>query len=112
MSKVEKQAKFALLAARLIQQAAELGYLVTLGDAYRDQRCKYGSDVSLHRDRLALDLNLFKRNDAGKIIYLSSTADHAPLGAWWKQQDPECEWGGEGDRNDGNHYSLRHNGRW
>ena len=107
-SLVDKQMKFALLASRLIQKAFELGYGVTLGDAYRDPRCPYGSEVSLHRERLAIDLNLFMRVD-GKWQYLATTDAHRQLGEWWEQLDPDCAWGGR--FNDGNHYSLSHGGR-
>lgn len=103
----QKQSLFAKLAARLILKAFDLGYEVTLGDAYRDPRCPYGSEVSLHRQRLAIDLNLFKDGR-----YLTSTAAHRVLGEWWQKQHELCEWGGLGERNDGNHYSLRHQGRW
>ena len=34
----EKQSKFAKMAAQLILKAYEMGYEVTLGDAYRDPR--------------------------------------------------------------------------
>jgi hypothetical protein len=104
----EKQIKFSLLVSKLIQRAYELGYGVTLGDAYRDPRCSYGSEVSLHKERLAIDLNLFRR-DGDKWIYLSQSDDHKPLGEWWESLDPECAWGGR--FKDGNHYSLAHNGR-
>lgn len=111
MSLAEKQMKFAFLVSKLIQKAFELGYGVTLGDAYRDPRCPYGSEVSLHRQRLAIDLNLFDRVDS-KWKYLDKSDDHFTLAQYWLSLDPECTWGGEGDRNDGNHYSLKHNGLW
>lgn len=113
----DKQIKFAGLVAQLITKAYSLGYGVTLGDAYRDMRCKvpncpcaqhYGSEVSLHRVRLAIDLNLFMRVD-GKWKYLDKSEDHKVLGIWWEQLDPECAWGGR--FSDGNHYSLKHEGR-
>jgi hypothetical protein len=112
MSLLEKQMKFAFLAAKLIQKAFDLGYGVTLGDAYRDPRCPYGSEVSLHRQRLAVDLNLFKRDDAGRWHYLPNTEAHAELAQYWVSLDDECTWGGEADRQDGNHYSLKHAGLW
>jgi len=56
----EKQSRFALMVARLLLKSAALGYEVTLGDAYRDERCPYGHQRSLHKKRLAIDLNLFK----------------------------------------------------
>lgn len=142
MSLVEKQMKFALLVSKLIQKAFELGYGVTFGDANREWRgkddfdkleaslcdsCKtklsaafsrakrrifYGSEVSLHRQRLAIDLNLFRMDSNGRWQYLPSTEAHAELAQYWVSLDDECTWGGEADRQDGNHYSLKHEGRW
>lgn len=109
----EKQKLFARLVPRLIDKAHELGFEVTLGDAFRDARAfgklgekgvaGYGAMFSCHKMRLAIDLNLFKD---GK--YLTSSDDHRPLGEWWEQQHPESAWGGR--FNDGNHYSITHEG--
>lgn len=107
----QKQSKFATLVPRLIDKAIEMGYEVTLGDAYRDPRVHgnmgvkmgYGHPKSNHKVRLAIDLNLFKD---GK--FLGTTEDHKQLGEWWEAQDPDCRWGGR--FNDGNHYSLYHEG--
>lgn len=97
----EKQSKFAVMAAQLILKAVEMGYEVTLGDAYRDSRCDYGHPQSLHRIRLAIDINLFKDG-----VFLTETADHEPIGLWWESIGGS--WGGR--FNDGNHYSLEHGG--
>ena len=101
MTKLEAQQKFAKMVPRLIDKAHELGFSVTLGDAYRDPRVPYGSKNSLHRQRLALDINLFRD---GK--YLSATEDHRQLGEWWESIGGA--WGGR--FNDGNHYSLEFGG--
>lgn len=90
-----QQSVFARMVAELIERAFDLGYEVTLGDAYRDPRCPYGSKSSRHRSRLAIDLNLFRD---GK--YLKKTNHHQELGEWWEQQGGI--WGGR--FNDGNHY--------
>lgn len=95
MGMVHKQHDFAIHAALLILKAAEFGYQVTLGDAYRDDRCAYGSKSSKHKRRLAIDLNLFKDG-----IYLTRTVDHERLGKWWESVGGI--WGGSFD--DGNHY--------
>lgn len=102
MSLRKKQSKFTLMVSRLIAFAYNEGYELTLGDCYRDDRCKYGSKNSLHKLRLAIDLNLFKD---GK--YLTSTEDHLFLGEYWESLGGS--WGGR--FNDGNHYSLEHNGK-
>ena len=78
-----------------------MGFDITLGDAYRDPRCPYGRPKSLHKKRLAIDLNLFKDG-----VYLTSTDDHLPLGEYWESIGGS--WGGR--FNDGNHYSLAHDG--
>ena len=87
------------MVADLIVFAYDSGYELTFGDAY----AKTGHrKESLHYIRLAIDLNLF-RNGA----YLTSTADHLPLGLYWESIGGS--WGGR--FNDGNHYSLAHEGK-
>lgn len=110
MSLVEKQHRFAMLVARLILKAQEMGLTVTLGDAYRDPRVHgavgvaraYGHPRSCHKLRLAIDLNLFTPGGA----YLSGAEAHRPLGEWWEAQGGT--WGGR--FGDANHYSLAHDG--
>jgi hypothetical protein len=97
----QKQSRFARMVADLIIFAYDQGYEVTFGDCYRDERCKYGLGQSLHRKRLAVDLNLFRNGH-----WLSSTASHQPLGEYWESLGGS--WGGR--FGDGNHYSLEHGG--
>lgn len=107
----QKQRAFARLVARLIDKAYELGYEVTLGDAYRDPRVhgdlgvrkSYSHPNSAHKVRLAIDLNLFRNSE-----FLQLTEDHRTLGEWWEKQHELARWGGR--FNDGNHYSFEHNG--
>lgn len=104
-----KQKKFALMLAHLVVWAFENGFEVTYGDAFRDPRAfgkvgirdGYGRANSLHKMRLAVDLNLFKN---GK--YLTKTSDHLILGTKWEEMGGD--WGGRFD--DGNHYSYGHQG--
>ena len=91
----DKQSEFARRVPLLIRRAFEMGYEVTLGDAYRDPRCPYGSKSSRHKSRLAIDLNLFKDG-----VYLRKTSDHKELGEYWEALGGI--WGGR--FNDGNHY--------
>lgn len=105
----QKQSRFALMTARLIHHAQVMGYEVTLGEAYRspEEAARLaakgrGITRSLHCDRLAIDLNLFKGG-----VFLDSTEDHRPLGEWWESIGGA--WGGR--FKDGNHYSLAHEGR-
>lgn len=110
----EKQSVFILKVAGLIQQAYAMGYELTFGEAYRSPEeaarlAKIGKGIekSLHTQRLAIDLNLFKDG-----VYLSDSAAYKPLGDWWEaQSEPgiECCWGGR--FNDGNHFSISHLGR-
>lgn len=105
----QKQRRFTKMVAKLIDFAYANGYELTFGDAYRDPRLHgdmgvkkgYGHSKSNHKIRLAIDFNLFKD---GK--FLTSSEDHKPLGEFWESIGGT--WGGR--FNDGNHYSLEHNG--
>ena len=108
----EKQSKFSMMVAKLIIHAYKMGYEVTLGDAYRDPRTNgkqgvkkgYGRSVSAHKNRLAIDLNLFYEGR-----YLTRTKDHRALGEFWETLGGT--WGGRfKSGSDGNHYSYDHNG--
>ena len=108
---LKRQMEFTHKVVQLLTKAHELGYEVTLGDAFRDPRVfgpmgtvlGYGRGKSAHKQRLALDLNLFKD---GK--FLSGTEAHEELGTWWEGQG--CSWGGRFSPPDGNHYSLEFGG--
>lgn len=116
----QKQRLFTRLIAKLIDYAYTQGYELTFGDAYRDPRVhgelgvkkSYSSGGSVHKERLAVDFNLFID---GK--YQESSEAHRKLGEYWKSLDPECRWGGDFKDSsgrpapDGNHYSMSHNGR-
>jgi hypothetical protein len=115
----QDQRDFARLVPRLIDKAHELGFRVTLGDAYRDPRVfgqlgeskGYGHRKSGHKQRLAIDLNLFVDvTGAGNFEYVTSSEGHRPLGEWWEQQDPRARWGGRFSTPDGNHYSFFRDG--
>ena len=108
----EKQKIFTRNIAELIAWAYNMGYELTVGDAYRDKRSHgamgtrlaYGRPDSLHKQRLAMDFNLFKDG-----IYQKTTEAHRPLGDYWESLHPDNAWGGH--FNDGNHYSMTHDGR-
>lgn len=111
----DKQRLFARLTIKLYQFILDSGYEFTYGDAYRDPRVHgiigrkvgYGRAKSNHKARLAVDLNLFKDNK-----YLTRTSEYQLIGEHWETLHELCMWGGSGNRNDGNHFSLKHNGRW
>lgn len=102
---LQQQQHFARLVALLIEHINATGYRCTLGDAYRDPRVfgqvgehrGYGKAGSMHKLRLAIDLNLFKGD-----VWLRSTTDHKPIGEYWESIGGT--WGGRWG--DGNHYSL------
>ncbi len=106
---LQRQMQFASMLPRLLQKADELGFDVTLGEAWRSEfeaarlaKLKLGIKRSLHCDRLAIDINLFRD---GKL--LTRTEDHYELGEWWESIGGS--WGGR--FGDGNHYSLSFEGR-
>ena len=107
-----KQHTFITSVARLILWAEQEGYQMSEGEAYRTAEqsawnFKQGKGIenSLHRLRLAIDLNLFKNGD-----FLIRSEDYAPLGEYWKSLHSEFRWGGDFDKPDGNHFSMEHEG--
>lgn len=111
MSLRKEQTDFARLVPRLIDKVFELGMECTLGDTYRDPRVfgplgvkkGYGHPKSGHKNRLAIDINLFIMGG-----YVDDEKGHKALGEWWEKQDPRCRWGGR--FNDPNHYSFEYEG--
>jgi len=107
----EKQELFMRLLPRLIDKAHELGFEIRGGDLERNTKVfgilgvkkGYGHKNSCHKLKLAIDLNLFYNNE-----WQTETSQHQELGEWWEKQHELCRWGGR--FNDGNHYSLEHNG--
>lgn len=90
-----------------------MGYSVTLGECWRTpEQAKWnaaqgiGTVSSLHIERLAIDLNLFKDG-----VFLQSTEDHRPLGEWWESLGKDHRWGGRFSRPDGNHYAISPDGK-
>lgn len=109
----QKQSRFALAVALLIQEADRRGYAVTFGEAYRtpeqaalNAKKGTGSSNSLHMDRLAIDLNLFKGDR-----YIVDGEGHSELGRWWKALNQDHRWGGDFPKKDFNHYSLTADGK-
>jgi hypothetical protein len=108
----EKQRQFALMVAQLIIYINSLpGYAVTLGDCYRDPRCDYGHPQSLHRQRLAVDINLFVNGEY--ITCVGELADlhwilYEKVGKFW--ENIGGTWGGRFAKSDPNHFSLEHDG--
>ena len=111
MSLAAKQQRFTKCVGLLIQQAYSLGYGLTFGDAYRDPRTNgifglkqsYAAANSVHKVRLAVDLNLFVD---GAYITDGDHLGYKQLGEFWKGLDPDARWGG--DFRDSNHFSFEH----
>ena len=108
------QEEFAQSAAKLIQKAAELGFGVTLGEAWRtpeqaqwDADHHTGVSHSVHCDRLAIDLNLFQN---GTYLPDDSTGAYRTLGEWWKSLGPSYRWGGDFHLVDLDHFSISPDG--
>lgn len=109
MSSLRKlQSKFAKHAALLILECYERGYEVTFGHSYRspEEAKRLGFENSLHTERLAIDLNLFRDGR-----YITDNEGHAQLGKWWKAHGPEFRWGGDFAKKDYNHYSITPDGK-
>jgi len=113
MNLLEMQQLFAELSVKLLARILSSGYQFTYGETSRDPRVASlnadtgaGIKKSLHVDRLAIDINLYKD---GK--YLMFSADHKDFGKFWKSLHPLCRWGGDFSKPDGNHYSLTWQGR-
>ena len=110
----QRQSLFARRVADLIREAERLGYDVTLGEAWRspeeaERLAAAGKGIrnSLHCQRLAIDLNLFKDG-----VWLKNTPAYERLGVWWElQSTDDLRWAWGGRFGDGNHFSLSHGGR-
>ena len=106
----QKQRLFTKLLAQLINHAYILGCEISMNEVYRspEEAKRRGFANSNHTRKIAADLNLFKPDSTGRMRYQTSTKSHEQLGLYWESLHPLCRWGGR--FNDGNHYSLEHNG--
>lgn len=108
----QQQRRFLPLVAKLIDWTYAHGYELTAGELYRTPEqaalnAKSGAGIahSLHTQRLAVDLQLFKDG-----VYLTDSAQYISLGTFWEGLDPECCWGGRFSKPDGNHFSITFGG--
>jgi hypothetical protein len=103
MTLFEKQICFSMMLKELLEFADKQGYQITLGDAYRDPRAifPYSHGKSLHKVRLAIDLNVFRNNKL-----MTDGNDFRDLGEFW--ENIGGTWGGR--FKDGNHFSIEHEG--
>ncbi len=100
MTLLEKQQQFMRMLPELLNHLHSLGYEATGGDLYRDERCGYGHENSLHKSRLAIDINLFRQGR-----YIKGEEGHVLLHAYWQLLG-----GAKMIEGDANHYSLEHAG--
>lgn len=105
----EKQSIFMKLLVELFDFIHESGYEITGGELWRSEAeaIRRGFRNSNHTRRIAIDINLFKNG-----VWLQNTEDHKVFGEFWESLGEKygvvtC-WGGR--FNDGNHYSIEHNG--
>jgi len=109
----EKQSLFASLVAKLIIWAYSNGYELTFGEVLRTAaqaaaNAASGAGIvhSLHLLSLAVDFHLYKDG-----VYLKETEQYKVMGEYWKTLHPLCRWGGDfHTRQDGNHFSIEHEG--
>lgn len=109
MSLSARQQLFADLLGQLLYWVyAEINRAVTMGECYRTPEmaeiyAKQGKGIkdSLHCKRLAVDLNLFIDG-----VYITDTESYKILGEKWKSLHPDCRWGGDFSKPDGNHFQL------
>ena len=109
----EKQELFARQFGHLLTHAYILGYQVRIGEVQRTQaqanenaRTGVGISNSLHLDKLAGDINLFKD---GK--YLTDPEEYRALGEFWCSMHELNRWGGNWKtRSDPFHFSVKHRG--
>lgn len=113
----DKQRRFAQRTAEWLTWVYGQGLAVTFGEAYRTPEqaalnAKAGTGIanSLHMQRLALDVNLFRRNTNGSWEWLSSgdAPEWRLVGEHWENMDSDTRWGGR--FGDSNHISIEHNG--
>ncbi len=101
MSLGELQEEFMLMVGHLIIYAYSLGYRIRGGHLLRCRLCLTGAKQSVHKDKLAIDLNLFKDGQ-----FLTDGTGHDELHDFWDQMG-----GAERIPNDLNHYSMEYQGR-
>ena len=108
----EKQELFAQLIAEHMLWLINHGYTIRCGDFFAKTGHRKGSN---HYKKLAADLNLFKDGE-----YLNETGQHHHSGKKWERRHELCRWGGNWDKDeiagepgedDGNHYSVIHEGK-
>src|SRR4051794_8088873 len=103
MSLVVEQHLFMMDVAKLIEKAASLSLLVTGGELHRtvEQQAIYIKSgrsktmSSRHLQRLAIDLNFFRRTGENEVLLTYDLDVLKPLGDFWEALSPgKNGWGG------------------
>jgi len=117
MTLSEKRVLFTQAIAHLIIWAHSKGFFIALDQVKRtqaeaDANAKSGAGISnsLHLQGLAADCLLYMRDEDGKYVYKTNSADYKELGEYWETLHPLACWGGRFKKVDGNHFSFEHNG--
>ena len=105
MSLGEKQRIFTHNVALLICHAYALGYQLSFGNTTAPTSLA----TSLHPKRLAIDLNLFKKDSAGRWRYQTKVEPWRELGEFWERLHPMNVWGGRWESGDANHLEMSGN---
>lgn len=101
MNLVKEQSAFTNDIASLEKYAIGLGWMVTLGEAWRPEEMqaiyvKQGKSKTMknsHGKRLAQDLNFFKPTGTGHVLTYAKK-DLQIFGDFWEQLNPKNTWGG------------------
>ena len=108
----EAQREFSLTFAKFVLKSYRKGYEITLGEAWRTPEqaeiyAKKGIGIksSVHRKRLAVDINLFVN---GQLTW--DVEHYRVLGELWKTMHPLARWGGDFKGRDAVHFSFEWRG--
>lgn len=109
------QAQHTVCIAKLILYADSFGYELTWGDANRSKEAfgawgvkkLYSAAFSVHKKRLAVDLNLIVNEE---YIKDGNHPVYKLLGDYWKELHPLARWGGDFKSGDANHFSFEYKG--
>jgi hypothetical protein len=105
----QKQEEFSVMVMDLLIYAHKLGYSVRGGHWLRCRNCYIGADNSVHKDKLAFDINLSyaPSHDERPRLLTGSAANkaHNKLHDYF-----DTRGGAKRIKGDLNHYSKSHNG--
>ena len=101
----EKQEKFSRMIMLLLIHLHALGYTCRGGHWMRCRNCYTGAKNSVHKNKLAFDINLCR---PGRYLNDEEAREgHTLLHNYW-----DSIGGAPRIEKDLNHYSLEHDGRW